>query len=146
MNDSPVHGSDPRSFLPKVWATPPGVNDYLCACMFVPDPANVDLFPSFSGGSRKQERGFQTIEREARKIWGYAHFRCNKTRENPILSQGKSHLRLWNANSQLASLGSLETAPPRKAGVWSNSHMNFVLHCQQSQVGGKATSHHTWAP
>ncbi len=43
-------------------------------------------------------------------------------------------------------LVSLETSPPRKAGVWSNSHMNFVLHCQQSQVGGKATSHHTWAP
>ncbi len=38
--------------------------------------------------------GFQSIEREARKIWGYAHFRCSKTRENPILSQGKSHLRL----------------------------------------------------
>ena len=61
-----------------------------------------------SGRSRKQ--GFQSIEREARKIWGYAHFRCSKTRENPILSQGKSHLRLRGtaaicANSQLASLG-----------------------------------------
>ncbi len=51
--------------------------------------------------------GFQTIERKARKIWGYAYFRCSKTRENPILSQGKSHLRLRGtaANSQLAGLG-----------------------------------------
>ena len=45
MNDSPV-GVTPRSFLPKVWVTPPGVNDSLYACLFVPDPANVDLFPS----------------------------------------------------------------------------------------------------
>ncbi len=35
MNDSPV-GVTPRSFLPKVWGTPPGVNDSLCACLFVP--------------------------------------------------------------------------------------------------------------
>ncbi len=55
-------------------------------------------------------RGYQSIEREqlfARQIWGHAHFRCIKTRENPILSQGKSHLRLARTatNSQLASLG-----------------------------------------
>ncbi len=60
----------------------------------------------------KRKGGFQTIEREARgvksaKMWGNAHFRCSKTRENPILSSGKSHLRLRGtaANSQLASLG-----------------------------------------
>ncbi len=34
-------------------------------------------------GNRKG--GLQTIEREARKIWGYAHFLCSKTRGNPIL-------------------------------------------------------------
>ena len=45
----------------------------------------------FSGGSRKNERGFQTNERAARNFWGYAHFRSHVTRENPILSQGKSH-------------------------------------------------------
>ncbi len=77
------------------------VSDFVCAVVLpfhrlksaVADPGN-------------RKGGFQTIEREARKIWGYAHFRCNKTRENPILSQGKSHLRLRGtaANSQ-ASLG-----------------------------------------
>ncbi len=57
----------------------------------------------FKLSSAKRE---ELIPRKARKIWGYAHFRCSKTRENPILSQGKSHFRLrGTANSQLASLG-----------------------------------------
>ncbi len=47
------------------------------------------------GGSKlSSAKREELIPRKARKIWGYAHFRCNKTRENPILSQGKSHLRL----------------------------------------------------
>ncbi len=37
------------------------------------------------------------------KFWGYAHFRWSKTRENPILSQGKSHLRLQNCCEQSPS-------------------------------------------
>ncbi len=46
------------------------------------------------GGSKVSSAKREELNpRKARKIWGYAHFRCSKTRENPILSQGKSHLR-----------------------------------------------------
>ncbi len=45
---------------------------------------------TFSGGSRKNERGVPNYERAARNF----HFRSHMTRENPILSQGKSHNRL----------------------------------------------------
>ncbi len=47
------------------------------------------------GGSKLSSAKCEELNpRTAHKIWGYAHFRCSKTRENPILSQGKSHLRL----------------------------------------------------
>ena len=52
-----------------------------CVCNAVADP-----------GKMKGE--VQTNERAARIFWGYAHFRSHVTRENPILSQGKSHNRL----------------------------------------------------
>ncbi len=55
----------------------------------VADPGNR------KGGSKVSSAKREELNpREARKIWGYAHFRCSKTRENPILSQGKSHFRL----------------------------------------------------
>ncbi len=60
------------------------------------------------GGSKLSSAKREELNpRKVRTFWGYAHFRCSKTRENPILSQGKSHLRLRGtaANSQLASLG-----------------------------------------
>ncbi len=60
------------------------------------------------GGSKLSSAKREELKpRASRKIWSYAHFRCSKTRENPILSLGKSHLRLRGTavNSQLASLG-----------------------------------------
>ncbi len=78
---------------------------YLLVVIVTPPPRLRQL-PIAVADPGNRKGGFQTIERKARKIWGYAHFRCSKTRENPILSQGKSHLRLRGiaANSQLASL------------------------------------------
>ncbi len=59
-----------------------------------------------SGGSRKQERGVSAKREELipRKAWLRPLQVRSKTRENPILSQGKSHPRLRGiaANSQLA--------------------------------------------
>ncbi len=62
------------------------------------------LWSTVRGGSRKRKGGCWSIEHEARvvtsaearkeKSWGHAYFQCSKTRENPILSQGKSHFRL----------------------------------------------------
>ncbi len=61
-------------------------------------PGNLDwkplLLPPCSGGSRKKERGVLKVLSAKREIFGVTPTSGEKTRENPILSQGKSHLRL----------------------------------------------------